>query len=272
MRYFFIVPFLILFFSTLQSNIYAEDWITEEVLKQLTEVRQELKLLKGEISILNQEVKNIRLNEGRGANNRKPKNIVGSVELGDLPRLGSKDSSVVIVEFSDFQCPFCSRHHKQTMPLIKTNYLDTGKIQYVPRDFPLNFHSKARGAAIAVRCAAKQSDSAYWTMHDELFEKGSVSLNKESYNSIATKLRLDMNKFVECLGDKSITKLIDDDMAYAQQLGVSGTPAFFIGKFKDGKIVNARRLVGAQPYSNFSRIFDYYLNNDEKSLDNIIRK
>lgn len=249
----------------LQSNIQAEDWITEEVLKQLTEVRQELKQLKGEISSLKQEVKNLRRSGGKRANP-----VVTSVEFGDLPRLGSKDSPIMIVEFSEFQCPFCSRHFKQTMPLIKANYLDTNKVQYVMRDFPLSFHKDARGAAIAVRCAARQSESAYWAMHHELLEKGSPSLNTDSYNKIAQKLSLDMDTFSACLDDKTVAGKVDADIAYGQRVGVSGTPAFFIGRVEGNKIVDAKRLVGAQHYSRFFQVIDSFL--DKKSIANLIRK
>lgn len=248
-------------------NIVAEDWITEEVLKQLTEVRQELKQLRGEITSLKQDVNNISLPKAK-----KRQKIVSSVDLGDMPRLGSKDASVVIVEFSEFQCPFCTRHFKQTMPLIKSNYIDSSKVQYVMRDFPLSFHQNARGAAIAVRCAAEQKETAYWAMHDELLEKGGPSLNTENYKKIAEDLKLDTVKYAKCLEESTIAKKVDEDIAYGQQVGVSGTPAFFIGQIEGDKIVNAKRLVGAQPFSNFSRVIDSFLTKKEKSLANIIRK
>lgn len=247
-RFLWCVPLLII-----TSSLYAEDWITEEVLKQLTEVRQELKQLRGEITSLKQDVKNISLPKA------KRQKIVSSVELGNMPRLGSKDASVVIVEFSEFQCPFCSRHFKQTMPLIKSNYIDSNKVQYVMRDFPLSFHQNARGAAIAVRCAAEQKETAYWAMHNELLEKGSSSLNTANYKKVAENLKLDTVKYAKCLEESTIAKKVDEDIAYGQQVGVSGTPAFFIGKIEGDKIVNVKRLVGAQPFSNFSRVIDSFL-------------
>jgi len=266
MNKFLIKSFFVSVVIVLQFNTYAEDWITEEVLKQLTEVKQELKLLKGEINNLNQEVKGLSLIGG------KRQNVINSVTLGNLPRLGSKESSIAIVEFSDFQCPFCSRHFKQTMPQITSNYIDTNKVQYIMRDFPLSFHTKASGAAIAVRCAAKQSDVAYWAMHEELFENGSSSLNRENYKNIAEKLKLDMNKYSICLDDSAVAAKVDEDMAYGQKVGVSGTPAFFIGKIEGDEIVNVKRLVGAQPYSSFSRVIDSFLTKNEKSVANLIRK
>lgn len=240
---------------TISLSAHAEDWITEEVLKQLTEIRQELKFLKGEVNTLNQEVKNLTVTK-----NVRQQDVVSSVELGELPRLGSSDANIVIVEFSEYQCPYCSRHFKQTMPLIKSNYLENNKVQYVKRDFPLSFHNKARGAAIAARCVANQDEAAYWSMNKELLENGSAALNVDNYKKIAEKLKLDIDKYSTCLDDAEIAKKVEEDMLYGQQVGVSGTPAFFIGKLEDGKIVNAKRLVGAQPYSAFSRVVNSLLN------------
>lgn len=88
--------------------------------------------------------------------------------MSDKPRMGSKDAKLAVIEYSDFQCPFCDRYTKNTFPRIKENYIDTEKVQYVARDFPLSFHRQAKSAAIAANCAGYQGK--YWEMHGMLFK------------------------------------------------------------------------------------------------------
>ena len=254
MKNFLLTPIIALAFFMGAVNVSAEEWITEEVLKQLSEATKELKLLKAEVSTLSAEIKSL-----KSGGPARGQNAIKEVELGNLPRLGSKKASIVVVEFSEFQCPYCVRHFKQTMPLIKSNYIDTNKIQYVSRDFPLGFHANAKGAAVAVRCAAEQNDDAYWAMHDGLFTQGPSGLKTDNYKKLAKENNLNTKKFAECLDNPAIAKLVDADSVYGQQVGVSGTPAFLIGKLDGDKIVDVKRLTGAQPYSAFASAIDSML-------------
>lgn len=176
---------------------------------------------------------------------------VVEVDLGDAPVKGNKNAPVTILEFSDYQCPFCGRYFKETLPLIIKNYVDTGKVKLAFMDFPLDFHENAQKAAEAARCFREQkSDLGYWSYHDKLFGN-QESLSEENYKKWAKELGADENKFVSCLDSGKYEKAVKDDMDYGQSIGVSGTPAFFV----NGKFVS-----GAQPYSVFESIIREELN------------
>ena len=171
-----------------------------------------------------------------------------TINIADSPSKGEASAPVTIVEFSDYQCPFCARFFTETLPLIEKNYIDTGKVRLVHKDFPLsNIHPEAQKAAEAARCVREQKgDEAYFKMHDLLFEN-QQSLSIENYKKWARTLGVVGTKFDNCLEDGKYSSAVNDDLEYGQQLGVQGTPAFFI----NGKLVS-----GAQPYSVFEQIID----------------
>lgn len=152
---------------------------------------------------------------------------------------GDEDAPVTIVEFSDYECPFCARFYSQTYNQIKEDYIDTGKVKLVFRDFPLGFHKNAQKAAEAAECAGDQG--MYYEMHDKLFENG-VEGGVDSFKVYASTLGLDTEQFNECLDSDKYEKEVKQDMSDGQKAGVTGTPAFFI---------NGEKVVGAQPYSVF---------------------
>ena len=153
---------------------------------------------------------------------------------------GDKNAPVTIVEWSDFECPFCARFYEQTLPQIEKNYIDTGKVKLVFRDFPLNFHANAQKAAEAAECAGEQDK--YWEMHDMLFEKA-VQGGVSSFKQYADDIGLNTNKFNSCLDSGEMAAEVAADMRAGQAAGITGTPGFII----NGKIVS-----GAQPYQAFA--------------------
>ena len=167
-----------------------------------------------------------------------------NVQIGDAPVLGSKTAKVTIVEFSDYECPFCGRHFQQTYPQLKKDYIDTGKAKLVFKDFPLSFHPQAQKAAEAARCAGEQGK--YWEMHDKLFSN-QESLSVENEKKWAKEIGLNSAKFDSCLDSGKYAGAVQSDSSYGQSIGVSGTPAFFI----NGKLIS-----GAQPYSVFKQAID----------------
>ncbi len=179
------------------------------------------------------------------------------VLLDDDPVKGNPNAPVTIVEFSDFQCPFCSRFFAQTLPALQENYIDTGKIKLVYRDFPLDsLHPNARPAHIAAECADEQGK--FWEYHDVLFEKqsewnrlSSADLRSQ-LNQYATSMGLESTSFDSCLSSQSMADEVNGDYLQAVQYGSTGTPTFFIGNEKSGFI----KLVGAQPYSAFQAAID----------------
>lgn len=155
--------------------------------------------------------------------------------------LGKKDAAVTIIEFSDYECPFCGRHFQQTYPQLKKNYIDTGKARLVFRDFPLSFHQNALPAAIAAECVReKGSDGAYWKMHDLLFQR-QQELSVANLKQWAQSLGYDISS---CLDSKKFEREVQKDLADGSTGGVSGTPAFFINK---------KLISGACPYSTFEQ-------------------
>tara|TARA_Y100000310_G_C20683169_1_gene817314 strand:- start:63 stop:1589 length:1527 start_codon:yes stop_codon:yes gene_type:complete len=164
------------------------------------------------------------------------------------PFLGDENAPVVIVSFEDYECPFCKRSFDQVLPQLKTEYIDTGKVKYVYRDFPLSFHPNAQKAAESAECAGDQGK--YWEMHEVIFNnQQAISVN--DLKTYATQLGLDSNTFNSCLDSGEKTSEVQNDFNEGQNYDVSGTPTFFI---------NGKRLVGAQPYSSFKSLIDQELN------------
>lgn len=166
------------------------------------------------------------------------------------PSYGPQDAPITIVEFSDYQCPFCSRFHDETYQALLDAY--PGQIRFVYRNLPLNFHQNAQMAAEAALCAGDQD--AYWEMHEVLFANQAALNNPEgtqldqaTYNQYAEELTLDVVVFEECMTSRKFKQFIEDDMAFSQELGVKSTPTFF---------VNGLALVGAQPLPSFQQLID----------------
>ncbi len=178
----------------------------------------------------------------------KPKKMEG-ISVDDDPFIGDADAPVTIVEFSDFECPFCSRHVNSVYPKIKEKYVDTGKVKYVYRDFPLGFHPDAMPAAVAANCVLEQGgNEKYFEMHDKLFAN-QKSLNRETFIKYAKELGLDEAAFTACL-DANDTAEIEGDMKQGSEYGISGTPGFFI---------NGWQIKGAYPYEEFEKYIEQEL-------------
>lgn len=168
------------------------------------------------------------------------------------PVLGSVDARVVMIEYSDYQCPYCSRYKQETFPRIKEAYIDTGLMRYVFKDFPLSFHAQAHSAAQAARCAGDQGD--YWGMHDLLFRNQagwSRAAALQAFQEYAGQLGLDVPGLTSCLQEEVYAAAVDRDLQEGLSLGVSGTPAFFVG---------GRFISGAQPYEVFQQAIESALN------------
>jgi len=161
--------------------------------------------------------------------------------------IGNKDAKVTVVEFTDYECPFCGRHYSESYLQLKRDYIDTGKILYVVRDFPLGFHSNAQKAAEAARCVGEQKgNEGYFKMHDKLFEN-QQSLSIENYQRWAREIGVDGAKFDSCLSSGKYFDAVQSDEKYGQTLGVSGTPSSFI---------NGVQIEGAVPYSSFKQAIE----------------
>jgi len=166
------------------------------------------------------------------------------------PVEGSVNAPVTIIEFSDFQCPYCERFFSQTLSQIRTNYIDTGKVRLVYKNFPLSFHASAMPAAIAADCADAQGK--FWEYHDKLFNSVSdwTSRGRTAFEEYAQQLGLNAATFSSCLDSSATAYDVQADIAAGSAAGVSGTPSFFI---------NGVKVVGAQPYSVFQQAIEQML-------------
>ncbi len=166
--------------------------------------------------------------------------------------LGRADAPVVILEFSDLQCPFCARYALQTFPELKRNYIDTGKVRYVARDLPLPMHAYAIPAAVAVRCAGDQG--RFWEFREALFAR-QADLAQAPYDAVATQLALDLPRFQSCRSDGRAEAEVRADVERAQSLGITATPSFLIGEPVEGGL-HGEKLTGAKPYAEFAQRID----------------
>jgi protein-disulfide isomerase len=176
------------------------------------------------------------------------KAVMSKMNLKDEPFKGPKDAKVVLVEYSDFQCPFCKRGYDTVEQQILKNY--DGKVKFYFRHYPLPFHPWAQPAAIATECAKMQKPEAYWTLYQSYFEHqqdvnpGNVKDKAAEYLKDA---KIDMAKFNDCFDNKKSLDKVTAQQTEGAGLGVTGTPAFF---------VNGRMLVGAQPFEKFKDVID----------------
>jgi protein-disulfide isomerase len=176
------------------------------------------------------------------------------------PIIGNPDAKITIIEFSDFQCPFCARFHTQTLPLILDEYIEQGKVKLVFRDFPIqSIHPNALPASVAAECANEQGK--FREMHDKLFDNQNQWNRQETVDALslfsqyATEMNLDQETFDSCLTNGKYIKEIQKDLEDGQNYGVSGTPGFFVGNDQIGYV----ELKGAQPFESFKKIIDAQL-------------
>jgi protein-disulfide isomerase len=183
------------------------------------------------------------------------------ITLDGAPSKGEKNAKVTLVEFSDYQCPFCGRYVSQTQGQLLDEYVKTGKVKYYFRDFPLEqIHPFALKAAEAAQCAGEQGK--YWEMHDRLF-KNQSALDAKELAGHATVLGLDGPKFQQCLDSGKHTATARKSIEEGQKYNVKGTPAFFLGLSdpKDPSKLKAVTFIsGAQPFNVFKDAIEKLLN------------
>jgi protein-disulfide isomerase len=164
--------------------------------------------------------------------------------------LGRPDAPLTIVEFTDYQCPYCRRFHAETWPRLKHDYVDRGKVRFIVRDLPLAIHPAARRAAELAHCAGAQG--GFWPMHDALLSS-KANLSDEEVLRLARVLKLDARQLHGCVAADRYEPAIAHNEAEATTLGLYGTPSFVIGR-RDGDGVTGVRLAGAQPYDSFDAL------------------
>lgn len=178
----------------------------------------------------------------------------------DDASMGDENAPITVIEFSDYQCPFCRKFYNDTFSQIKENYVDKGLVKLVYRDLPLASlgHKDATPAANAAECAREQEgDEMYFKFHDKIFEgqnllgQGTVKIPEENLYTYAEELGLNIDEFTTCQESLAFKDEIQADIDVARSIGINGTPSF---------VINGQIVVGAQPYEVFESIFEQILN------------
>ena len=229
------------------TPVRADD--SDDLRRQLNTMRSDLDSIKKDV----QEIRKI-LERARGRAKGGP--VKATVSIDDDPMMGNRNAPLTLIEFSDYHCPFCRRFFTQTFPKIKSNYIDTGKVRYVFRDYPLDaIHPNARKAAEAAHCAQEQGK--YWEMHDAIFE--SKDSGFPDLKGLGQKLGLDVARLDRCVGSGKYGKEIEKDYQDGTLAGVTGTPGFFLGLTRKGATIQGTLISGAQPLARFTQLFDALL-------------
>jgi protein-disulfide isomerase len=170
---------------------------------------------------------------------------------------GALNATVAIIEFSDFQCPYCGKVERETLPALENEYVASGKVRLVFKNMPLLNHPFAQRAAEAAACAGLQG--RFWSMHDRLFDN-QVDLDDSHLQQSARAVGLDLKRFSACLGDGTEAAFIRADQAQTKDLGLSGTPTFLFGTvLADGRVRVTDGFAGARPLSDFESVLNRLL-------------
>jgi protein-disulfide isomerase len=202
----------------------------DEILNELRQIRQ----------LLQQQT-------ARNAPPPEPPVQRATLKLEGLPMLGVKTAPITIVEYTDYQCPFCQRFHVTTFAELKKNYIDTGKARFFSKDMPLDFHPNAMRAAQAARCANEQGK--YWQLRDVMGANPN-NLDLDSIARFAGDLKMDADALRACVTSDKYKSIVQNDMVEAMKIGATGTPTFVVGR-TTAEGVDGELMVGALPYQMF---------------------
>jgi protein-disulfide isomerase len=229
--------------AVLGNVAQADDkWVADEIFMQMSDMRKEIVQLKERVADLEQKLVD-----------RQPKLSAIPLNGSENMVIGKSDAKAAIIEFSDYECPYCAKHYKNVLPALRKAYIDKGAVKYVMKDFPLEFHAHAKKASLAARCAGEQGH--YWPMHDAIFEaRGQAS--DSLVDNVVKQVKLDGVALKQCLEDPAQLAKVEADIALGAKLGINGTPSFLVGRIKDKQLVDYRRLDGLQSLEAFVGILD----------------
>ena len=228
--------------------------------KDAEALKKEIEALKASQAEMQKSIEEIRefLKAVTGGRFGGPSIVGASVEVGSAPANGPDSAPVTIVEVSDYHCPFCRRHVQQTQPQLYLDYVRAGKVRHVFLHYPIEqLHPDAYRSHEAASCAADQGK--FWELHAKLFETPLRTI--EQLVPLGQSVGLDANALRACLESGKHSQAVRDSVARIQKLGISGTPAFLIGRTTPGggPIKVAKFVEGAQPYSAFKAAIDEVL-------------
>lgn len=230
-------------------SLSAEDDIQKQILRQLLLLQTDLNGLKRNLSALHQKIDSMA--GGTAGTELTYSDLPDKILLREFSTLGSDTAKVAIIEFSDYECPYCAKHAAETLPEIRRSLVEVGLVKYDIQDFPLSIHPKALGAAVAANCAGLQGK--YWEMHD-LLNANFSGLDPGLYSNAAGRLGLDSDAFESCRNDPVQQEAVNAGALYAQSLGVSGTPSFFIGRINGDEITDVIFVEGVRDAAYFVNV------------------
>src|SRR5687768_15578874 len=240
-------------FMIFTQSSFGQRRPTTEELQLLRKDVDTIKANQAEIEKAVKEIKDL-ARTGQPAPPLAPENIVLAID--DDPVKGDRKARLVLVEFSDFQCSFCARFVRETLPEIEKDYIKTGKLKYVFRDFPItSAHKDAFKAAVAAGCALDQGK--YWEMHDRLFEN-QAAFTVYNLTQSAEAIGLNKQTFQQCLNNNEYATEVQNDFADGTRAGVNQTPFFFLGLTEPNspKVKVLTVISGAKPYAVFKAAID----------------
>ena len=176
--------------------------------------------------------------------------------LAGEPVLGSGQALLTIVEFSDFECPYCRLFHQEVMPSLKRDYIDTGLVRFIHKDLPLPFHNQARPAAAAARCAGEQN--RYWDLYDALFDQ-QTCLECKGVVGIAETIQLDTSALRACMQREATKTVITTNLSEAELHNIRATPTFVIGASRNDGKHHGDIVEGTMPWPQFKALIDLQL-------------
>jgi protein-disulfide isomerase len=203
----------------------------EEILQELRQIRQ----------LLEKQAK------PAGAQQEEAPTKAKLADLSGVPMLGSKSAPITIVEYTDYQCPYCQHFHVTAFAEIKKAYIDTGKVRFFSKDMPLDFHPNAMRAAMAARCAGEQGK--FWQLRDTMGDNPN-SLDMEHIVGFAGTLKMDTVALRACIDSGKYKERVQGDVLEGMRVGANGTPTFIVGK-SVGNGVDGELVVGAMPFQMF---------------------
>ncbi len=243
---------------TLTSFCYAPAGFAQQG-AELDSLRKDVETLKESQQGVQKDLQEIKqlLQQARQAPARMPPPVEAinvSLSIAGSPLKGDKNAKLTLIEFSDYQCPYCKRHEQATMPQLEKDYIESGKLRYVFRDFPLEaLHPDAFKAHEAAHCAGDQGK--YWEMHNQLFN-GSPALQLDKLPGYAAQLGLQADPFRQCLESGKYAEQVRKDLDEGQKLGVRGTPTFFLGVTEGDEVKQVKAIRGAHPFTVFKQEID----------------
>ncbi len=225
--------------------------------KEIESLKQGQKEMQKDMNDIKSLLKVLAARKGRPA--EQPFNPA-DITIDGSPVMGKADAPVTMVEFTDYQCPYCRRYANGTFPQIIKDYIKVGKVRYVVRQFPLKaIHPKAVKASEASLCANDQGK--YWEMHNRIFRK-TKSFDQGEWVRHAEALGLDMSSFKDCLENGKNASKVERDLKEGAALGIRGTPGFFFGRTdpdNPNKFKAVQMIRGAFPYPQFKQVIDKLL-------------